>query len=119
VGPLNLPASLPYHASEMYSRNLFNLLKPALAKGDLAIRLERRSVRGLRGHPRRPDQARKRHAKSRGQNMIDGVIALYIFMLARVHRLRGHFPGAGHPAHAAHVRIELRACIVLVARWLL
>jgi H+-translocating NAD(P) transhydrogenase subunit alpha len=37
VGPLNLPASLPYHASEMYSRNLFNLLKPALAQGDLAI----------------------------------------------------------------------------------
>jgi H+-translocating NAD(P) transhydrogenase subunit alpha len=37
VGPLNLPASLPYHASEMYSRNLFNLLKPALAKGELAI----------------------------------------------------------------------------------
>jgi NAD(P) transhydrogenase subunit alpha len=37
VGPLNLPASLPYHASEMYSRNLFNLLKPALVKGDLAI----------------------------------------------------------------------------------
>jgi H+-translocating NAD(P) transhydrogenase subunit alpha len=37
VGPLNLPASLPYHASEMYSRNLFNLLKPALANGDLAI----------------------------------------------------------------------------------
>src|SRR5580692_7123859 len=37
VGPVNLAASLPYHASEMYSRNLFNLLKPALAKGDLAI----------------------------------------------------------------------------------
>jgi H+-translocating NAD(P) transhydrogenase subunit alpha len=37
LGPLNLPASLPYHASEMYSRNLFNLLKPALVKGDLAI----------------------------------------------------------------------------------
>ena len=37
VGPLNLPASLPYHASEMYSRNLFNLLKPALSKGELAI----------------------------------------------------------------------------------
>jgi len=37
IGPLNLPATLPYHASEMYSRNLFNLLKPALAKGDLAI----------------------------------------------------------------------------------
>jgi H+-translocating NAD(P) transhydrogenase subunit alpha len=37
LGPLNLPASLPYHASEMYSRNLFNLLKPAITKGDLAI----------------------------------------------------------------------------------
>jgi H+-translocating NAD(P) transhydrogenase subunit alpha len=37
LGPLNLPASLPYHASEMYSRNLFNLLKPAIPKGELAI----------------------------------------------------------------------------------
>ena len=37
VGPVNLPASLPYHASEMYSRNLFNLLKPALPKGELSI----------------------------------------------------------------------------------
>jgi NAD(P) transhydrogenase subunit alpha len=37
IGPLNLPASLPYHASEMYARNLFNLLKPALPKGELAI----------------------------------------------------------------------------------
>ncbi len=37
LGPLNLPASLPYHASEMYSRNLFNFLKPALPKGELNI----------------------------------------------------------------------------------
>jgi NAD(P) transhydrogenase subunit alpha len=37
LGPLNLPASLPYHASEMYSRNLFNFLKPAIPKGELAI----------------------------------------------------------------------------------
>jgi H+-translocating NAD(P) transhydrogenase subunit alpha len=37
AGTLNLPASLPYHASEMYSRNLFNLLKPALAQGGLTI----------------------------------------------------------------------------------
>jgi len=37
LGPVNLPASLPYHASEMYSRNLFNLLKPALAKGELTV----------------------------------------------------------------------------------
>jgi H+-translocating NAD(P) transhydrogenase subunit alpha len=37
VGPLNLPAQLAYNASEMYARNLFNFLKPALAKGELAI----------------------------------------------------------------------------------
>jgi NAD(P) transhydrogenase subunit alpha len=37
IGPLNLPASLPYHASEMYARNLFNLMKPALPKGELTI----------------------------------------------------------------------------------
>jgi NAD(P) transhydrogenase subunit alpha len=37
VGPLNLAAALPYHASEMYSRNLFNLLKPAISAGQLAI----------------------------------------------------------------------------------
>jgi NAD(P) transhydrogenase subunit alpha len=38
LGPVNLPAQLPYHASEMYARNLLNFLKPALAKdGSLAI----------------------------------------------------------------------------------
>jgi H+-translocating NAD(P) transhydrogenase subunit alpha len=37
LGPVNLAASLPYHASEMYARNLFNLLKPALATGELVI----------------------------------------------------------------------------------
>jgi NAD/NADP transhydrogenase alpha subunit len=30
---VNLPAELAYNASEMYSRNLFNFLKPALVKG--------------------------------------------------------------------------------------
>jgi H+-translocating NAD(P) transhydrogenase subunit alpha len=33
LGPLNLPSTLSYHASEMYSRNLYNLIKPALDKG--------------------------------------------------------------------------------------
>jgi H+-translocating NAD(P) transhydrogenase subunit alpha len=37
LGPVNLPATLPYHASEMYARNLFNFLKPAIPKGELAI----------------------------------------------------------------------------------
>jgi NAD(P) transhydrogenase subunit alpha len=37
VGALNLPATLAYNASEMYARNLYNFLKPALVKGELAI----------------------------------------------------------------------------------
>jgi NAD(P) transhydrogenase subunit alpha len=38
VGAVNLASSLAYHASEMYSRNLYNFLKPAIGKtGDLAI----------------------------------------------------------------------------------
>jgi H+-translocating NAD(P) transhydrogenase subunit alpha len=37
AGPVNLAAALAYNASEMYARNLLNFLKPALAKGELAI----------------------------------------------------------------------------------
>lgn len=37
VGPLNLPASLGRHASEMYARNLFNFISPAIDGGELAI----------------------------------------------------------------------------------
>jgi NAD(P) transhydrogenase subunit alpha len=37
IGPVNLPGSLAYNASEMYARNLFNFLKPAIDKGELRI----------------------------------------------------------------------------------
>jgi NAD(P) transhydrogenase subunit alpha len=37
VGPVNLPATLAYNASEMYARNLLNFLKPAIDKGELKI----------------------------------------------------------------------------------
>jgi len=38
IGAVNLPAHLGYNASEMYSRNLFNFLRPAINKGgDLEI----------------------------------------------------------------------------------
>jgi NAD(P) transhydrogenase subunit alpha len=37
IGAVNLAATLAYNASEMYARNLFNFLKPALSKGELAI----------------------------------------------------------------------------------
>ncbi|MBS0421431.1 MAG: NAD(P) transhydrogenase subunit alpha [Proteobacteria bacterium] len=38
IGAVNLPAQLGYNASEMYSRNLFNFLRPAINKsGELEI----------------------------------------------------------------------------------
>ena len=37
IGPVNLPSSVAYHASEMYARNLLNFLKPAIIDGELRI----------------------------------------------------------------------------------
>jgi len=37
IGPVNLPATIATHASEMYARNLFNFLQPAVAEGKLSI----------------------------------------------------------------------------------
>ena len=37
IGPVNLPATVAYHASEMYARNLLNFIKPALKDGALAF----------------------------------------------------------------------------------
>jgi len=38
LGPVNLPAALGRHASDMYARNLFNFIKPAISEeGELSI----------------------------------------------------------------------------------
>ena len=37
IGPVNLPATVAYHASEMYAKNLLNFIKPAIKDGALAI----------------------------------------------------------------------------------
>jgi NAD(P) transhydrogenase subunit alpha len=37
IGPINLPATVAYHASDMYSRNLLNFIKPAFKDGMIAI----------------------------------------------------------------------------------
>jgi NAD(P) transhydrogenase subunit alpha len=37
IGPVNLASQLAYNASEMYARNLFNFLSPALKGGELKI----------------------------------------------------------------------------------
>ncbi len=37
VGPVNLPGTLAYNASEMYARNILNFLRPAIELGELKI----------------------------------------------------------------------------------
>ena len=37
IGPVNLPATVAHHASEMYAKNLLNFLKPALKDGAVTI----------------------------------------------------------------------------------
>ena len=37
VGPVNLPSALGRNASEMYARNLFNFISPAIEEGELRI----------------------------------------------------------------------------------
>jgi NAD(P) transhydrogenase subunit alpha len=37
LGPVNVPASIAYHASQLYSRNLTTLLKEIISEGTLTL----------------------------------------------------------------------------------
>jgi NAD(P) transhydrogenase subunit alpha len=37
LGPLNLPSSIPYHASQMYSRNVTTFLCHLIKGGELSV----------------------------------------------------------------------------------
>lgn len=45
-GPINLPASVPFHASQMYSKNMLSLARLLLSAGGVALDLEDEIVRG-------------------------------------------------------------------------
>jgi NAD(P) transhydrogenase subunit alpha len=46
-GPLNVPSELPVHASEMYAKNLFNLVSPFITEdGDLELNFEDEVIAG-------------------------------------------------------------------------
>ena len=45
-GPLNLPSSVPAHASQMYSKNMLNLASLLMANGEFLLDLEDEIVRG-------------------------------------------------------------------------
>ncbi len=46
LGHLNLPATMPYHASQLYSRNVYALLSPMLKEGALALDMNDEIARG-------------------------------------------------------------------------
>ena len=45
-GPLNVPAMMPIHASEMYAKNLLNLLSPFIKDGTFALDFEDDVIKG-------------------------------------------------------------------------
>lgn len=45
-GPLNVPATVPAHASQMYSKNMANLASLLISEGELHLNLEDEIVRG-------------------------------------------------------------------------
>jgi len=45
LGPLNLPSELPYHASQMYGKNIAALIKFLVKDGAIALNLEDEIVR--------------------------------------------------------------------------
>jgi NAD(P) transhydrogenase subunit alpha len=46
MGPVNLPATMPQHASQMYSRNISALFNLLAKKGELAIDFDDEIVKG-------------------------------------------------------------------------
>jgi NAD(P) transhydrogenase subunit alpha len=40
LGPTNLPATVPYHASQMYSRNITSFLRHMVKDGELTLNTE-------------------------------------------------------------------------------
>jgi NAD(P) transhydrogenase subunit alpha len=46
IGPLNLPSAMPIHASQLYSKNILNLLNLLIKDGQLALNMEDEIVAG-------------------------------------------------------------------------
>ena len=83
VGPLNLPAAMPDHASSLYARNVQSLLELMVKEGELTARLRRRGARRRLHHARRRDRPRGR-ARGRGGDglAMDLLTELTILVLA-------------------------------------
>ena len=120
VSPLNLPASMPEHASALYARNVQSLLELLVdEEGALNLELRRRDRRRRLHHARRRDRPRGRRrpqppaveAADRRRTPAStwschGPHRDRDPRARRVRRLPGHLEGAEHAAHAAHVGHE-------------
>ena len=84
AGPLNLPATMPDHASSLYARNVQSLLGVMTGEeGALDARLRGRGDRRRLHHARRPDRARGRQAGRGGDRLaMDLLTELTILVLA-------------------------------------
>ena len=45
LGPVNLPSSIPYHASQMYAKNITTFLQNLVVDGQLHLNLEDEIIR--------------------------------------------------------------------------
>ena len=99
ASPLNLPATMPEHASELYARNVSALLELML-DDDGALRRTwttrcSPSPASPVSRPRRRVEERLMESGAAGEHRDPGA--------GRVRRLRGDLEGAEHPAHSADV----------------
>ena len=58
LGPVNLPATVPFHASQMFAKNIVTFLLNMVKEGKLELEHGRRGHRGVDGHPRRRGRQR-------------------------------------------------------------
>jgi NAD(P) transhydrogenase subunit alpha len=45
MGPINLPASIPYHASQMYARNAVTFIQNMVKEGEVKVDVEDEIIR--------------------------------------------------------------------------
>jgi hypothetical protein len=113
IGPIRLSATIPVHASQMYSRNVATFVLLMLKEGKLTLDFGRHHPGHLR-HPRRPGDARghrDRLKKAAGAGAGSGATGsggaprdrqsperLHDLRARYLHRLRGHLKVPSHPA---------------------
>ena len=97
IGPRNLASEMPAPASQLYAKNLENLLGLLVTEeGERQRRLRGRHRRRRLHHPGRRDQEREGRRNEPDDRDHD-------LRARRLRRLRGDLEGPDHPAHAADV----------------